>query len=270
MIIGVDVGGTNIDIVAFNGKFEHIATYSTKEHIPRLNEILKDLIEKLKVKAIGIGLAAWIKKGKIVKMPNISGEFRVSLSVPTILDNDANCFAYYSAKHFGFKNVIGITVGTGIGGGIVLDGRLIRGEGLAGEIGHWFVGGDEECTCGGKGHLEAYFGGWSIKKRFSKPAEDLFKEGSIYEVEGFKLLCIAVANAITLLDPEAVIFGGRIGGNLDVKILRNEIYRYLMDGFEPEILTLKDPLAVAKGACLLAKEFDPPSGITPSSLTDVS
>ncbi len=270
MIIGVDVGGTNIDIVALDDGFEHLATYPTKDTISRLNDILNDLIDKFNVKAVGIGLAAWIKRGKIVKMPNISGEFRVSLDVPTILDNDANCFAYYSAKHFGFKNVIGITVGTGIGSGIVLNGELIRGEGLAGEIGHWFVGGDEECTCGGKGHLEAYFGGWSIRKRFGKPAEFLFEDGSIYNVDGFKMLCIAVANAITLLDPEAVVFGGRIGGNLDAKILKEEIYRYLMDGFEPEILTLKDPLAVAKGACLLAKEIDPPSGTTPSSLTDVS
>jgi glucokinase/N-acetylglucosamine kinase len=270
MIIGVDVGGTNIDIVAFDGEFEHVATYSTKDEISKLNDILNDLIAKFNVKAVGIGLAAWIKKGKIIKMPNISGEFKISLKVPTIFDNDANCFAFYSAKYFGFKNVIGITVGTGIGSGIVLGGKLIKGEGLAGEIGHWFVGGNEECTCGGKGHLEAYFGGWSIKKRFGKPAEDLFKDGSIYKVDGLKMLCVAVANAVTLLDPEAVVFGGRIGGNLDVNILKDEIYRYLMDVFKPEILTLKDPLAVAKGACLLVKENDPPSGTTPSSLADVS
>lgn len=271
MIIGVDVGGTNIDIVALDDGFKHVATYATKDNVSRLNTILNDLIDRFKVKAIGIGLAAWIKRGRIIKMPNIGSEFKISLDVPTILDNDANCFAYYSAKLFGFKNLIGITVGTGIGSGIVLDGKLIRGEGLAGEIGHWFIGGEEECTCGGRGHLEAYFGGWSIRKRFGKPAEELFKDGSIYRVDGFDMLCIAVANAITFLDPEAVVFGGRIGGNFDINILKSRIYRYLMDGFEPEILTLRDPLAVAKGACLLAKEeIDPPSGTTPSSLADVS
>ncbi len=254
MILGVDIGGTNIDIVVYDGEFRHVATYPTKETLTKLNEILNDLIERFNVKAVGIGLAAWIKRGKIVKMPNISGKFEISLKVPFVLDNDANCFALYSAKHFGLKNVIAITVGTGIGSGIVMDGRLIHGEGLAGEIGHWFVGGDEECTCGGKGHLEANFGGWSIRKRFGRDAKDLLEDGSIYRIEGFKLMCIAVANAITLLDPEAVVFGGRIGGNLDPQILKSEIYRYLMAGFEPEILTLKDPLAVAKGASLLVEE----------------
>ena len=256
MILGVDIGGTNIDIVAFDGDFRHVATYKTKESLAKLNEILDDLIEQFNVKAVGIGLAAWIKRGKIVKMPNISGKFEISLDVPFVIDNDANCFAYYSAKRFGFKNVIGITIGTGIGSGIVMDGKLIHGEGLAGEIGHWFVGGDEVCTCGGRGHLEANFGGWSIRKRFGRDAKDLFEDGSIYRIEGFKLMCIAVANAITLLDPEAVVFGGRIGGNLDTRILKSEIYRYLMEGFEPEILTLKDPLAVAKGASILAEEFE--------------
>ncbi len=255
MILGVDIGGTNIDIVVFDGDFRHVATYKTKATLANLNEILNDLIEQFNVKAVGIGLAAWIKKGKIVKMPNIGGKFDINLNVPFVLDNDANCFAYYSAKLFGFKNAIGITIGTGIGSGIVMDGRLVRGEGLAGEIGHWFVGGDEVCTCGGRGHLEAYFGGWSIRKRFGRDAKELFEDGSIYGIEGFRLMCIAVANAVTLLDPEAVIFGGRIGGNLDVQILKTEIYRYLMEGFEPEIKTLKDPLAVAKGACLLAEEL---------------
>ncbi len=255
MILGVDVGGTNVDIVAYDGTFRHVATYPTRESLEKLGEIIENLVEELGAEAVGIGLAAWIKRGKIVKMPNIRGRFDISLSVPFVLDNDANCFAYYSAKRFGFRNVLGITIGTGVGSGIVMDGMLIHGEGLAGEIGHVFVGGDEECTCGGFGHLEAYFGGWSIRKRFGRDAKELIEDGSVYELDGFEMMCVAVANAVTLLDPEAVVFGGRIGGNLNSGILRERIYRYLMEGFEPEIKTLNDPLAVAKGACLLAEEL---------------
>ena len=254
MILGVDIGGTNIDIVALeDGSFKHVATYPTKNDFSRLNEILASLVEELNANAVGIGVAAWIKRGRIIKAPNLpNAELKLDLGVPIVVDNDANCFAYYSAKHFGYDNIIGITVGTGIGSGIVLDGKLVRGVGLAGEIGHWFIGGNEICTCGGIGHLECYFGGWSIKKRFGKDAVELFENGEIYEIDGFKMLCVAVANAVMLLDPEAVVFGGRIGGNMDVKVLKGEIYKHLMDGFEPEIVTLKDPLAVAKGASLLA------------------
>ncbi len=255
MLLGVDIGGTNIDIVLYNGEFRHIATYKTKDVFGRLSYVLNELVEKYGIRAVGIGLAAWIKRGKVIKMPNIVGEFELRLEIPFVLDNDANCFAYYSARHFGFRNLIGITVGTGVGGGIVLEGKLIHGEGLAGEIGHWFMGGDEECTCGGRGHLEAYFGGWSIRKRYGIDAKELLEDRRIYDLDGFEKLCMAIANAIVLLDPEVVVLGGRIGGNLDVKVVKDRVYRYLMEGFEPEILTLNDPLAVAKGACMLAEEI---------------
>jgi glucokinase/N-acetylglucosamine kinase len=100
--------------------------------------------------------------------------------------------------------------------------------------------------------LECYLGGWSFKKA-GLDAVELVKSNEIYKTEGFEKLCIAIANAVMPLDPQAVVFGGRIGGNLDVEVLRERIYRYLMDGFEPEIFTLNDPLAVAKGACLLVE-----------------
>jgi len=253
MILGVDVGGTNIDIVAFEKNFSHIATYPTKDYVAKLDSLLNELAERYKAKAIGIGFAGWIKRGKIIKAPNIQlNDFKLNLDVPYVLDNDANCFALYASHVFGFKNLIGVTIGTGIGSGIVVDGKVYRGEGLAGEIGHWFVGGDEICTCGGRGHLECYLGGWSFKKA-GLDAVELVKSNEIYKTEGFEKLCIAIANAVMLLDPQAVVFGGRIGGNLDVEVLREKIYRYLMDGFEPEIFTLNDPLAVAKGACLLVE-----------------
>ena len=251
MILGVDVGGTNIDIVVFEGDFSHIATYPTKDYVAKLDNLLNELAERYQAKAVGIGFAGWIKRGKIIKAPNIKlNDFKLELDVPYVLDNDANCFALYASHVFGFKNLIGVTIGTGIGSGIVVDGKVYRGMGLAGEIGHWFVGGDEVCTCGGKGHLECYFGGWSFKKR-GLSAVELVESGRIYELEDFEKLCICIANAIALLDPEAVVFGGRIGGSLYERTLKERIYRYLMPEFRPEIKTLNDPLAVAKGACLM-------------------
>jgi glucokinase/N-acetylglucosamine kinase len=254
MILGVDVGGTNIDIVVFEKNFSHIATYPTKDYVVKLDNLLNELAERYQAKAVGIGFAGWIKRGKIIKAPNIRlNDFKLELDVPYVLDNDANCFALYASHVFGFKNLIGVTIGTGIGSGIVVDGKVYRGMGLAGEIGHWFVGGDEVCTCGGRGHLECYFGGWSFKKR-GLSAVELVESGRIYELEDFEKLCICIANAIALLDPEAVVFGGRIGGSLYERTLKERIYRYLMPEFRPEIKTLNDPLAVAKGACLMVME----------------
>ncbi len=252
-ILGVDVGGTNIDVVLYDGKFRHIKTVPTTEVIESLNDFLRGLIETYEVEAVGVGFAGWIRKGEILKAPNVKFKIHLDLNVDFVVENDANCFALYSSRLFGFKNVLGITIGTGVGGGIVFDGRIYRGRGLAGEIGHWFVGGDKRCTCGGLGHLESYFGGWSFK-RDGLDAIDLIESGKVYELEGFEKLCLCVANAITLLDPEAVVFGGRIGGSLNEGALKREIEKYLMPEFKTEIKTLKDPLAVAKGACLAVME----------------
>ncbi len=253
MIIGVDVGGTNVDIVYYDGEFKHVATFHTKDVVNRLNEILEEISRKFKAKAVGIGFAGWIRNRKILKAPNIRHIKDINLSIQFKIENDANCFALYSSQKFGFRNLIGITIGTGIGSGIIVDGKIYRGTGLAGEIGHWFVGGDKACTCGGKGHLEAYFGGWSFEERGLSP-KDLVESGKIYNLSEFETFCICIANAITLLDVECVAFGGRIGGSLEEEMLREKIYKYLMPEFRPEIKVLKDPLAVAKGACLAVME----------------
>ena len=246
MIIGIDIGGTNIDIVSLEEDFRYIGTFKTSEYITKLDDLIKELGD---VKAIGIGIAAWLKNGKPIHAPNLPIIPRIHIDVPIVVDNDANCFAYYASQVFNIKNLIGITVGTGIGSGIILDGKIYRGSnGLAGEIGHIFVEGDIICKCGKKGCLEAYFGGWALKN-----AKELLKTGKIYELKGFKLFCIALANVIMVLNPEAIVIGGRIGYRLDLRKIRDEVLRYIPKDFEPKFYSLKDDLAVAKGACLLAR-----------------
>ncbi|RLI77461.1 ROK family protein [Archaeoglobales archaeon] len=251
VFLGIDVGGTNIDVVVMDGEFEVGNVFSTKVYLPRFYELLDKLLSTYKPKAIGVGAAMWFRDNKPVKAPNLPEliDVRGTISnTPIFWDNDANCFALYCSIVEDARNLLGITIGTGIGCGIVVDKNVVRGGGLACEIGHIFVGGRKKCVCGGHGHLECYFSGWSLKN-----PEELIKSGKIYKIKGFNLLCKAIANAVMLLDPDFVAIGGRIGGRLNGKKLKNGIYEYVMPHFNPEIKIVNDPLAVAKGACYLAK-----------------
>jgi glucokinase/N-acetylglucosamine kinase len=251
--IGVDVGGTNIDVVLFNREFSHLCNFPTKEKISELPSLLRHLEERYKAR-ICLALAAWIRGGKIVKAPNLP---KVELDKLGFVENDANCFALFAAKNLGFKDLLAITIGTGIGSGIIVDGKIYRGRGLAGELGHSVVASEgRNCVCGGKDHLEAYFGGWAIKRERGVEAREIFDldENAVYAMKGFDLLCRQVSSALMLMDFQAVVFGGRIGARLKIDRIREGVGKYLMPEFMAEIVVIEDELAVAKGAAILAKE----------------
>lgn len=244
MILGIDIGGTNTDVAILeDGKFS-FQTFRTAEVI----ESLPDFVKRFgRVKAAGIGVAVWFVDGVAIKAPNLPVIPEVKLEVPFVLDNDANCFAYYAAKLLKCRNLFGVTVGTGVGGGIIAEGKIYRGRGAAGEIGHTYVKGEKQCRCGGRGHLESYFGGWALGN-----AKELLESNKIYETEGFELFCISLANAAMLLNPEAIAIGGRIGGRLNEAKVKERVRNYLPDVIDIEIKAIPDDYAVAKGAALLA------------------
>lgn len=182
MYIGIDLGGTNIaaGVVDENGKI--LAQDST----PTLNErdyteIVKDMamlckkiikeagLEEKDIKAIGIGSPGSIdnENGVVtyannLKMDNtpIAAELKKYLDVPVNVENDANAAAYgeYVINGEGVDDFIFITLGTGVGGGIVIDKKIYRGfNGAGGELGHTtLVHNGEPCSCGNKGCWEAY------------------------------------------------------------------------------------------------------------------
>ncbi len=263
-VLGVDVGGTNVDVVIFDsdtGEFRHVDTIKTSEVISDFSAYVCRIAGKLGVRSIGIGAAVWIRNSKPVFAPNLS-EFSqlgkeldcLNKNVKVVLENDANCFALFASRTLKVKNLLGITVGTGVGSGIVAEGKIYRGMGMAGEIGHVVVSeGGRQCGCGERGHLEAYFGGRAFTYE-GKDVKELVKTGAIYVTEGFRYFCIAVANAVRLLDPEVVALGGRIGMNLDTEIVKTGINRYLPGYYSTEVVAVKDELAVAKGACFACLE----------------
>ena len=182
MYIGIDLGGTNIaaGLVSEQGEILVKGSVPTMSERPA-TEIVKDMAGLAKkliedygmsisdIKGVGIGCPGSIdfKNGVVVYANNLrmehfplADEFRKYLDLPVKIDNDANCAAMgeYVASGNGVDNFILVTLGTGVGSGIIVDGKMIRGfNGAAGEAGHTTLIHDgEPCSCGRRGCWESY------------------------------------------------------------------------------------------------------------------
>lgn len=182
MYIGIDLGGTNIaaGLVSDEGKIliqDSVPTGNgrpTEEIVKDMTDLAKKLVsdygEDIKnVKAVGIGCPGTIdfEKGEVVYSNNIklahyplAAVFRKYLDLPVKIDNDANCAALgeYVVNGKGKRTFLFITLGTGVGSGLILDGKVFHGfNGAAPEAGHiTLVHNGEPCTCGKAGCWEAY------------------------------------------------------------------------------------------------------------------
>lgn len=266
MILGVDIGGTKTEFILYDLKdFKVLEKFkSSQENIEGLSSRVNKLVKSYNINAIGVGVAGWVRDGKVIKIPNIGSSIvKFNFTVPYLLENDANCFAYGVYTLLGkkinskIKNIVGITVGTGIGCGIVIDGKIYRGRGLAGELAHITVEGEKNCSCGGMGHLESYFSGWSLERQFEKPVKEVMEENieEFYESREFDIFVKSIANLITILDPDAIVFGGGIGRNFSKKNIKERLRGYILPEVDTEVIIFKDEDVVAKGAIFLAKDI---------------
>jgi glucokinase len=203
-----------------------------------------------------------VEEGAVVKAPNLPclDGFRLGaalteqLHLPAILENDANAAAVgemWRGAAVGCKTIICVTLGTGVGGGIILDGKLWRGvDGAAAEIGHMCVDpfGGVACTCGSRGCLEVFASATAIVRmaREARPrypdsvlqgeedltAERIFvagKQGDELALEIFRrmgvYLGIGLANLINILNPEMIVIGGGVvnGWDLFAKHMQQQI-----------------------------------------------
>ncbi len=246
-IFGVDLGGTTVKLGLF-----HRDTLIEKFEIPtRIQNqgeaILPDIAEAVsacmarnslslsQVKGIGIGVPGPVDDRGVVNcctnlnwgVFNLHDTLSSLTGLPVMGGNDANCAAlgeYYC--YGGTGSLIFVTLGTGVGGGIILDGQLLGGaHGSAGEIGHITVPAKEKlpCTCGKQGCIESYASATGIshmaKLRMDrdlscKEVFDLAKAGdkeaeAVLE-EVFDLLGEAIASACCVIDPDRVILGGGV------------------------------------------------------------
>ncbi|MCX8029251.1 MAG: ROK family protein [Brevinematales bacterium] len=258
MYLGVDLGGTNIKagIIDDDGKIVSSLSIPTEANqgwnrvLDNIKKVITNLISDKEIKAIGIGVPGPVdfERGVIKDMPAISGaknvniveEIRKTFGKPTFVDNDANNFAlgeivFGVAR--GRKYVVGITIGTGIGGGIVVDGKIYRGaRNYAGEVGHMVVVPNGlQCNCGKFGCWEAYGSATAIirnalsyKKRDiqtklstisderidAKVVFDLAREGDEFcngiLQSAFFYIGIGIASIVNILNPEIVVIGGGV------------------------------------------------------------
>lgn len=227
--------------------------------VERVLGMMRALLKKHNVKprevlraAVGFGGPVDALKGQVRMNHDVPGwegfplaaKLEAGLDVPTFLENDARLAAlgevwFGAGRDTTACDLVYVHWSTGVGGGIVADGRLLRGAStIAGEVGHTVVRlGDDAlpCRCGGKGHLEAYVRGTALIARArtllgetSLPGdiEDLFGQaGNNLVLEGLmnesvSLMGIAVANLITQINPNIVVIGGRVARHAGVLIQR--------------------------------------------------
>jgi len=268
-IIGVDLGGTNIVVGAMSadGK-QHFAMRSiptsaesgaegVADRIVGLIEgvILDTLAEtnsnRRDVIGVGVGAPGPLdrEKGLVVVAPNLGWKNfplrdRISerLRVPVTLDNDANCATvgeWWQGAARGGKNVVGMTIGTGIGGGVIIEGKLFHGASdVAGEIGHTTIDlNGRHCKCGNYGCLEAYASGPAIATR---AREVLVRE------ETASLLPSMVGGKLDSITAETVYKAAQQGDAVASEIVRDTA-RYLGAGIANLLNILNADVVVVAG-----------------------
>ena len=260
---GIDLGGTNIaaGIVDESGKM--IDSMSVPTNAGRdFRDIVKDMAELVKkladktgipisdIEAAGIGCPGSIDSERgICEYSNnlnmchadVAGEFRKNLDIPVYIENDANAAALgeYEMNAKGSKSFVFITLGTGIGGGVIINGEIFKGfNGVGAELGHTVINvGGERCTCGRKGCWEAYASVTALIRQ-TKAAMEQHKDSlmhSIAEKEGkvsgltsflaakqgdeaamevvsqyFEYIAEGVTNLVNIFQPEILAIGGSI------------------------------------------------------------
>ncbi len=268
-ILGADCGGTNIKmaIVDDSGRLLH-SDLQPIDYKKQPIQVVRDMAQRLKnflarcninrVKGLGVGIAGDVDphKGLVRFSPNLGWNnvplkeylFKF-LRIPVLVENDANCAAvgaYWLDARRDCENLVCLTLGTGVGGGIIVGGKLYRGTtGSAGEIGHMTIDyNGRRCKCGNLGCAESLIGAWGIilsaqealkknqapilkkliretnEKLSPKLIEQAAKKGDafsrrLWKQTGVQLGCV-LSNCVNIFNPERIVLSGGVSkvGNL--------------------------------------------------------
>ncbi|MDC3054533.1 ROK family protein [Cytophagia bacterium] len=266
MLLGIDLGGTKIEGIVIESKenseevIRHrVDTEEEKGYLQVLNNI-KLLVEYIENKInhkfdkLGIGTPGTIDpETGLLKNSNsqclngkpIQKDLSDTLDKIILIQNDANCFALAETllgsvkdQYPNAKNVFGIIMGTGVGGGVIINGKTVYGsQGIGGEWGHTIVNDSgDECYCGKRGCVETVISGRALQTYYSNISgrklkfEEIYalRDSDKYAKETFDRLIIhfgkGLSNVVNILDPEVIVLGG---GLSNIKELYSEGYKEL-------------------------------------------
>ncbi|MCL4449595.1 MAG: ROK family protein [Actinobacteria bacterium] len=311
--LGIDVGGTKFLGVAVGEKGEVLVECrkptpdNPKSILEALTEILFEIRAQLPstalIEGVGVGIPGLIDfRGNVHYAPNLNGcnglelgfELKSRLDFPVVIDNDATCAAVAEHLLGAAKNcndALVFTLGTGIGGGIIAGGKVVRGaEGFAGEVGHMAVDPDGPlCPCGKKGCWELYASGSGLRYLAIQAGEEghlknilHHKGGKLFDIRGEDIteaaltgdigaqtvmerfgrwLALGMANLACVFDPKLIVLGGGLvqAGDLILASVA-PFFDQMVEGWRyrptiPVVLAELGEAAGAVGAALLAKEI---------------
>lgn len=309
LFIGLDLGGTNLKYALGDEKGEVIARFSKPSLANQKQEIIlqnmfsaiHDLLQEAEKKnesisAMGVGSPGCIdfKLGKLLgRAPNfedwkdvqIKKHFEDKFKIPTWVDNDANLMALAEARKGAgrdYKNLLCATLGTGIGGGIILNNKIYRGAHYsAAEIGHIIIEyGGKPCNCGNRGCLEAYTAAPAMVVRYRKKlkkagvmfdmpelsTEFIFEKAMLNEdlakqtiIETCDYLGVGLASVANVIDPDIIILGGGVAeaGAEFINRIEQMVKQYTLHSIAKHLKVVKANLNLDSGiigAILLASE----------------
>ncbi len=287
--IGIDLGGTNIKAGVVNENYEIIAKSTTKTNCPRAAELIADDMAKVSIEAcqnagISIDQIEWVGIGTPGIANNIDGTIPYSnnldfhdvpirkyiqkhINKPVYVANDANAAAYgefLAGAAKGSQNAVCITLGTGVGAGIIIDGKIIVGSNFAGaELGHMVIEADgPQCTCGRKGCFEVFSSATGLinmtKQAIEKDKDSILceyekRDGKVSAKHAFdamragdksgkavvdkyvKYLAAGITNIINIFQPDILCIGGGVCNEGDplllpvIDLVKKEVYTRMIE-----------------------------------------
>ncbi len=245
-VIGIDLGGTKVEACLMDSKRNILSRQRTFSEpalglarvVENISKVVAEAAGGQRFEAVGMGTPGTylpaldqlfgVPHTPVYETPGFIGSVRSRLNMPLLIDNDANCLAlaeYFASCSGRYRFVLAVIVGTGMGYGLILDGRLYRGAiGGAGEIGHTTINyKGRACECGRHGCAEAYLSGSSISRRFREATGDMLDVRAIYQRyrqgdpaaqllfdDSCRMMAEVFANAVNAFDLEAIILGGGV------------------------------------------------------------
>lgn len=280
---GLDIGGTKIELAAFNEKLEKLHSErvptpqsSYEEWLRAVETLVRNADKKLGEKGtVGLGIPGFVNhKTGLAEIANIAvahdnpilKDLSERLEREVRAENDANCMALSEAwdeSNQQYNTVLGLIIGTGFGGGIVVNGKAHSGQiGMAGEVGHTqlnyhalkLLGWDKapiyKCGCGNTACLDSYISGRGFEMLYNDLVGEKLNAKTIIErfyakdpktvefVEKYiELMAISISPLITVLDPDMIVFGGGLSNFEHIyEVLPTVLPKYLMRSAEVPVI----------------------------------